>query len=189
VCQQRRVINRRKAEERLLEGIKAALLAPAAIKEMARRVRSRLRQVKQPDKAALKADLQRLDTQIDNIVDTLATVGKSVALAARLQQLETSKAAIVSQIAHEPEPIQVIPNVEKLIRERVRALEQIPRDAMADPALIEKARAAVHGLLGHVVVVEDGDDVVAEVDLGRWYINHGAEDWLPILYTKRFVLS
>lgn len=60
----------------------------------------------------------------------------------------------------------------------------MPRDGMTDAALMEKARAAVKALLGSVSVVEEGDAVFAEVDFGRAYINHGAENAVPDLYLK-----
>ena len=46
----------------------------------------------------------------------------------------------------------------------------------ADPIQMEKARMAVRSMLGDVRVIEDQVGIVAEVDLGRQYISHGAEE-------------
>lgn len=142
---------------------------------MARQVRARLRQMEQPDRSGLKAELVRLEKQISNVVDTLSAVGRSGALTTKLQQLESEKARIEATISAAAKPPRIVPNVEKVLRERITTLEQMPRDAVADPALMEKARAAVKALLGSVSVVEEGDAIFAEVDFGRAYINHGAE--------------
>ena len=175
ICGQRRIVNRRKAEDRLLAGIKSELSTPKVIKEMARQVRARLRDMDRPDTAALKAELAGIERKIDNVVDTLSTVGRSEALTARLQKLESEKARIVADLSSSERPPRLVPNVERLLRARIDTIEQLPRDSLADAGLAEKARAAVQALIGRVSVVEDGDAVYAEVDFGRAYINHGAE--------------
>jgi hypothetical protein len=44
-----------------------------------------------------------------------------------------------------------------------------------DEGIAEKGRAAIRELIGEVRVVQDGEDVYAEVSLGRaLYISHGA---------------
>ncbi len=50
-------------------------------------------------------------------------------------------------------------------------LEQIPLDP-----LTEKVWAAAQDLLGHVTLVETGNEIYAEVDLGRVDIADGAEE-------------
>lgn len=174
ICEQTRVINRRKAEERLLEGIKSELLATKNVKAMAAKVRSQVKQP--PDRAKLRAELARLDKAIENCIDSIAQVGGSEALHTRLRTLEADKARVAAQIDAAGKTARLVPNVEKLVRERLQALENVPReDAPAD--LKEKARAAVQDMLGgHVTVVEDGEHVVAEVDLGRMVYKHGAQE-------------
>jgi hypothetical protein len=54
----------------------------------------------------------------------------------------------------------------------VRELEAIPRDALADYEMRQKARDAVRGLLEG----EGADGVFAQVDLTRWYIGGGAQE-------------
>jgi hypothetical protein len=45
-----------------------------------------------------------------------------------------------------------------------------------DDAVTEKGRAAVRELIGEVRVVEDGEDVFAEVSYGRLVYNIGAQE-------------
>jgi hypothetical protein len=50
----------------------------------------------------------------------------------------------------------------------------------ANLAFDPSKEAPIHGLLGHYSTMRlarlVGDNIVAEVDLGRVYINHGAEE-------------
>ena len=54
-------------------------------------------------------------------------------------------------------------------------MEEVPRDC-SDPDLMEKARKAVKSMLGDVMVVEESEGIFAELDIGRAYISHGAEE-------------
>lgn len=175
VCDQRRVVNRKVAEEQLLSGIKAELLAPKVIKSMAKEVRSRLRKIERPNRSSLEAELKRIERQIGNVVDSLSSVGTSHALTAKLRELEEDQARVKDQLVAEASPPRIVPNVEKALRERVKLLDELPRDC-ADPDLMEKARASVKAMLGDVRVVEDSAGIYAEVDFGRAYINYGAEE-------------
>ncbi len=76
--------------------------------------------------------------------------------------------------AADANPPRIVPNVEKALRDRVKLLECLPRDA--DPIQMEKVRAAVKAMLGEVMIYEDEAEIYAEVDLGRWYITYGAEE-------------
>ena len=74
-----------------------------------KQVRSRLREQERPDKRTLKAELNRLDTQIGNVVDSLSDLGRSKALTAKLRDLEEVKTDIENQPAVEAE---IVPEVE-----------------------------------------------------------------------------
>jgi hypothetical protein len=78
---------------------------------------------------------------------------------------------------------EIIPNVERVLRQRVELLERTfaptsgTRARQLDDALTEKGRATIRDLLGKVRVVEDGEDFFAELNLGRAvYISHGAQE-------------
>ncbi|MGH8194920.1 MAG: zinc ribbon domain-containing protein [Woeseiaceae bacterium] len=176
MCEQRRTIARRKVESSLLEGIKQEFLAPGVIKELSKRVQSRLREMKQPDKGRLKRDLKLIERQIDNVVESLSTIGTSEALTAKLRQLEADKAALAAQMAVRPAPVQIVPDVAKHVRQVVNSLETLPENPHRDNALMDKARVALRGLLGNVTVIEESAGVFAELQLGRACITAGAEE-------------
>ncbi len=176
VCGQRRTLNRSRVESALLEGVKAELSKPKTVRELSKRVRATLRKLKRPDKGALQAELGRVSTQLERVVDTLATVGQSEALTERLRRLEAERASLRAQLAAEAAPPELVPNVEKHIKGLIAGLEGIPKNPHADSALMEKARASVRMFVGDVKIVEEGGHVYADVEIGRACITAGAEE-------------
>jgi len=160
----------------MLEGIKREYLAPSVLKELSKQVQAALRQMKRPDTRRLKANISQLDEQITNVVESLTAVGQSDALTAKLQQLEQDKAELLVQLASEKRPPTIVPDVTKLVRERIETLERLPESPYADAAIMDKARLALRDLLGEVTVVEESDGVFARVDMGRACITYGAEE-------------
>lgn len=160
----------------MLDGIKREYLAPRVLKELSRQVQAALRKMKQPDTRSLKADIKRIDAQITNVVETLAAVGQSDALTAKLRQLEQDKAERLVRLASEKRPPAIVPNVTKLVRERIETLESLPESPYADAEVMDQARVALSDLLGEVTVVEKPDGVFARVDMGRVCITSGAEE-------------
>ena len=75
----------------------------------------------------------------------------------------------------------LVPNVEAVLRNCIKALESVPRDKLADPDLAERARVAVREVLGEGKVVEEDENIFAEVGLGRQYINLGAQEAVHML--------
>ena len=53
---------------------------------------------------------------------------------------------------------------------------------------MDNARAALQGLPGNVMLIEETGGVFAQIEIGRAYISIGAENPLPELYTKRIRL-
>lgn len=176
MCQQRRTIARRKVESSLLEGIKREFLAPGVIREVSKQLQARLRQGKRPNKARLKRDLKLVERQIENVVDSLSTIGTSKALTAKLRQLEADRATLQAQIAAGPAPVQIVPDVGRHVRSVIETLESLPENPHRDDELMDKARTALRGLLGEVTVIEEPTGVFAELQLGRACITVGAEE-------------
>ncbi len=67
-----------------------------------------------------------------------------------------------------------MPNIDKIIRERIETLETLPESPYADAVVMDKARAALRDLLGEVTVVEEPDGVFARVDLATVCIINGS---------------
>lgn len=175
LCSQRRTLTRGKVEAKLLAGIKSEFQAPAFIKDLSKRVRARLRDQKTPNKANLGRDLKLIESQINNVVESLSAIGTSDALTARLRRLELDRAALLAQIAHKPAPVEFVPDVSKHVGRIVNQLEKLPEHPHCDAELMEKARAGLRGLLGEIVVIEESDGVYAQIEMGRACITHGAE--------------
>jgi site-specific DNA recombinase len=153
-CDQRRTLPKSRLEGRLLEGIKAEYLAPGVLRDLTRRVQAQLRQRKAPDLSKARAELKRAEAQIENVVDTLATVGKSAALVSRLRKLEARKAELSARLAQKAPSPQIVPNVETKVRQVIANLERVPKSPHTDETLTDKARMAIKGLLGSVVITE-----------------------------------
>jgi hypothetical protein len=113
MCSQKRTLTRAKVESTLLNGIKCEYLAPKVIKELAGRVQARLRQAKRPDHKALKAQIIPVDNKIENVVGSLAGIGRSEALTAKLRRSEAERSKLRDQLNCEPAPSQIVPNVGK----------------------------------------------------------------------------
>jgi hypothetical protein len=77
-------------------------------------------------------------------------------------------------VACEPEPPQIYPDVEKRVRQLVQSLERLPEHPHRDATLMDKARAALRGLLGPVIIVEEQGAVFADVEMGRACITDGS---------------
>jgi site-specific DNA recombinase len=167
VCSQRRTLKRGKVESTLLEGIKAELLAPEAIKEMAKHVRSLVRSAKKPDTKALEAELTLIERQIGDVIDMLTAVGKSDALTARLSELEARKTAIQDRISADPSRLEVVPDIGAKLGALIESLEKIPENPYRDGGLVDRARKGLRSALGPVRVVEEGEAVYAELDVAR----------------------
>ncbi len=150
-CSQSRTMYRDKLERRLLGEIQEQLLDDNLVKDMARKIRKRLKAPKRD----YAAEIGELDTQIDNVVDSLVSVGRSDALTAKLAALEEEKASLeaASQVA-DVEPL--ILDVEATWKRMAADLGNL-KDYAAD---IEKARGSLHGLIGEIEVRETNGEPV-----------------------------
>ena len=112
-------------------------------------------------------------------METRTKLGQSDALTDKLRQFEQNKADLLVQLASEKCPPRIVPNIAKIVRQRIETLERLPESPYADAAVMDKARAALRDLLGNVTVIEEEDGVFARVDLARLCITDGAQDSLP----------
>jgi site-specific DNA recombinase len=171
-CTQSRVLSRVKAEAQLVAGIKATLTSRAYIKAMSAAVRGKLREREQgTDKKALAAEIARVERELRNAVDALVSLGKSAAVLARVRDLESRKATLEAQIRTIDKPPQLVPNVEHMIVARIEQLEKAARDPAG-----ERVRVEAQDLIGTVKVIEQGDHVVGEVDVGRAWMRGATLD-------------
>ena len=179
VCVQRKTLKRERLESALLQGIKAEFLAPGVVRELSKRVHAQLRQVKRPDMTGLKEELRSTDHQIGNVVDALADLGRSDALTAKLRKLEAKKAEIELKLSSQLAPAEIVPHLASRVRERIETLEHIPQSPYTNQDITDNARAALKGLLGNVTLIEEGDVVYADLEMGRACISDGNGGSIP----------
>jgi hypothetical protein len=178
-CSQGRRLDRRKAETGLLAGIKAKVTSPPYIKAMSAAVRAKLRDREQRgDKRALAAEIGRVERELGNAVDALVSLGKSAAILARVRELEGRKAALESELRTVAKPVQLVPNVERLVAARIEKLEEAARDPSG-----ERVRVEAQDLIGSVKVLEEGAHIIAVLDGtrllmqgGGLHVTHGAQE-------------
>lgn len=186
MCTQRRTLARSQVESRLLEGIKREYLAPGVLRELTKRVQARLRELKTPDKGKLQRDLRLVERQIENVVESLSSLGMSEALTAKLRQLEADRAALKARIAANPAPPEIVPDVQKHVRSVIEGLERVAVPLKGgsvpdgyrkvDPETMHRVRTGLRGVLGEVKVIEEPSGIFAELDVGRACITAGAEE-------------
>jgi site-specific DNA recombinase len=144
-------------EDGLLEGVRNALLSPAALEEFRRRIVKRLadqNRQKTPDPKRIA----ELEAQIGNLVDAIAggALKSSPALSARLEAAESELALLRKQAA--PRELakldRVIPRLDDAFRELVADLPNaIKRD-------VDRARATVRRYTGNTIRVESNGKTV-----------------------------
>ena len=97
-----------------------------------------------------------LESEIARVVDAIAQVGVSPALASKLQDLEQRKvdAELALGAARKPIILQDRSKVREVWTELVEGLGELPK-TMTDTEL-QAARAAIRGLVGEIRVTRDG---------------------------------
>lgn len=154
LCEHRRTIRKDTVEIELLADIKAQLLKPELVKEACAAMRERARQAPKHDK-----ELRDIKKQIDNVVESLATVGQSEALTAKLSALEARRAELTAY-----RPAEMLTGAEDAWREVVSGLEGLHKNAKPDE--VERAREDLKKVLGEITVVEDKNRIVAYPKIG-----------------------
>ncbi|WP_253601876.1 recombinase family protein [Kerstersia gyiorum] len=142
---------RNATDERLVRIVRDDLLSPEALDEMQRQARTMANKQRQGD--ARKADAERkrladLDREIASLMDVLAKMGYSEAIAGRLRAMEEEK---TQMLAPKPEA-QHQPDYQAVIANYRRMLESLDAALMDD---VSAAREILREILGNPVVGQD----------------------------------
>jgi len=156
-CDQRKYIYRPLIERELLGGIKEQLLDGKIVKEMARQIR---KQAMTP-KRDYKSEIHEIDQQIQNVVDSLATIGQSDALTGKLRDLEIRKVEMPTFV--DPPNMPLIESATEKWKEIVSDLENLRN--CANPDEVESAREILREIIGEVEIREETDGVFAYTKL------------------------
>ena len=184
LCTHKRRLPRQQVESRLLEGVKEKLLAPNMVKKALRQAQKRLRGVKRQKRAdpdVLHGQLETIDRQISDVVDTLVKVGRSDALTAKLADLETQRNEFAEHLNAAKAEVLEIPDIIPQFAERWRKvvsdLERLHLQPGIAPEQLEKARNALQDFLGEIVINETPEGVFAEIGLKPVAVyNSGAQE-------------
>ena len=111
-------------------------------------------------KRDIKAEIKVLDRQIENVVDSLVTLGSSEALTAKLRDLEEQKEGLASYV---PVTTDLIVGATEKWCEIASNLENLCD--YADPDEVTTARGLIREIIGEIEVKETPDGVFAYTKL------------------------
>ena len=69
---------------------------------------------------------------------------------------------------------EMVPDIGERVRDAINCLERLPENPYRDEPLMDRARAALGGLLGPVIIKEARDGICAQGELGRACMTLGA---------------
>ena len=165
------------AEAAILSGVKHQLLSDAAIEQMQKQVRKKLREITRkapvppgPSGDALRSELRKVEAKLERIADAIETTGISGILIDRLKALETQKQELSSALKNSKKrkPAghnlpDIIPGIVKRYRKMVGELAQLGKRPLATPDDVQNARKALLDLFGTIRVEPRGDVLVARI--------------------------
>jgi site-specific DNA recombinase len=156
-CANRRTIKRRELEAMVLEGLKAQLMAPDAVKEFVGEFHRGINRINaerraQGDRA--RHDIDKVEREIHTVVEAVKRGAYSPALQRELTALEARQAELARQAAAPPVPPVVIhPNASEIYRKKVADLHA----ALAEAGSRAGACEALRGLIEEIRVTPEGD--------------------------------
>ncbi len=167
VCGNRLTVRRDRVEARLIAELRAELLTGDAVEELQTAVRDVLAErvvASRGASASLRSRLEALNREITRLVDAIASIGLSAALAARLKVAETEQAAVARQV-HSAENEAAAPAA--LLADAVTRYHQLVlnlRTVLAEEEDRARTRALLQELIGPVVIGADDDGTWAEIE-------------------------
>lgn len=156
VCNSSLTISREKLDQRLIDELRAELLDGDALAELQAAVHALLQQRTRDssrENAGALARLNALEQEIGNLVNALATVGISPAIAARLKSAEAERAQLASAVQSSalPDPKLLADDVAARYRRMVLQLQEVLRDE-SDRT---RTRQILADMLGQVTIGRD----------------------------------
>lgn len=145
-------------DQRLLDELRDGLLEPSALAELQATVRSLLAtQARQTGGTAESARkrLQALKGEISRLVDAVASVGLSTALAARLRTAETERDELEASLARRPSGQPHGRLIDDVFGRYRRMVVQL-QEALTDQDDRQRTRQILADLLGPVTLVREG---------------------------------
>lgn len=162
-CSNRRTIQKHHLETMVLDGLKAQLMAPDAVKafvaEFHREINRRNAE-RRAQSDLIRRDTEKVDREIQAIVEAIKRGAFSAALQRELSMLEARQADFVRQAqAPAPAAVTIHPNASELYRRKVADLHL----ALAEPATRGAAAEVLRGLIDEIRVTPEGDGNLVEL--------------------------
>ena len=162
-CSNRRTIKRLVLEEMVLDGLKAQLMAPEAVKEFVaefHREINRLVAKQQSRVDSNRRDLAKVEREIRAIVDAIKAGAFSNTLQRELAALEARHTELLQQAAvPAPPPIVIHPNASEIYRKKVAELH----DALSAEDTRAAAAEALRGLIDGIRVTPENEGNAVEL--------------------------
>ncbi|WEQ55027.1 recombinase family protein [Komagataeibacter nataicola] len=146
-CHNRMTIRRDVLEKSVLNGLRTRLMDPALFKEFCdefTREVNRVRMEKGADLAAMRAELPRVDRELDKAIQAILDGVPGVKLKDKIGRLEARKEELVALLADAPQPPPLLhPNMATIYRERIEALYENLQNEATNMEAVERLRALV----------------------------------------------
>lgn len=144
-----------KAGEQVLEIVRDEILTPEAIDELKQEVR-RLMSAQRRESVQAQADAQRKieasQAEIDRLIDAIAQVGISPALAGRLQAVESELAVLQAPSQERQQPELKMRNMANIVARYRTMLENLDEILATD---LDRAKELLREILGQPVIEKD----------------------------------
>ncbi len=166
-CANRLNVKRPFLEYTLLKAIRCELFEPECLEEFrdeAARLLREARAAKQPDQSATRAELAKVERELENLMTAIKAGIITETTKAELEKLEARKRALLAsqhvKAAARDDIPEVLPNVAERFHKLIHKLE------VARPGDIERARMALRKLVGDIIVEpsDDGTHLRAKIE-------------------------
>ena len=157
VCANRRTIKREAVEAKVLEALSTRMMPPDVYAGFVRGFTAEWnasQKANTVEHEGQRAEMNRLDKKISNLVGVIGESGGSAAILAALKEAEARKAALKAELAVREAPApRLMPNLDVLYREKVAALQEAleGEDAAA-------ARERIRALIDVVLLIPSPAD-------------------------------
>ncbi|MBS0967162.1 recombinase family protein [Acetobacter okinawensis] len=146
-CNNRMTIRRDVLEKSVLNGLRTRLMDPALFKEFCdefTREVNRVRMEKGADLVAMRAELPRVDRELDKAIQAILDGVPGAKLKDKIGRLEARKEELMALLADAPQPPPLLhPNMATIYRERITALYENLQNEETNTEAVERLRALV----------------------------------------------
>jgi hypothetical protein len=161
-CANSKTVRRDLVDRRLVADIRDLLAAPESVADLQAAVRSAVA-VRRKEAAAASESIRKrvaqLDAELARLIDAVATIGASQALAERIRAAEVERADLLLQVAAPADASQLLADVTSRYRRMLLDLETVLADEERD-----RTRAILADIVGPVTIVHEGAAVYAELE-------------------------